>query len=801
MEQNDTKIKISVRNLVEFILRSGDLDNRQGGRRDSVDAMQQGSRIHKKIQRGMGAAYRAEVPLTITVPRELDGTAFEICVEGRADGIFTDEGGNTVIDEIKGVYRDLASIEEVVQVHRAQAMSYAYMYECECRSRSAESSFIPSDELCIRITYCNIETEGVKYFPETFSFDELEQWFNSLIDEYCKWAAWQYHWREQRNASIKQLQFPFPYRPGQRDLVAGVYRTIQRKKKLFIEAPTGVGKTISTVFPAVKSMGEGLTEKIFYTTAKTITRTVAEESFRIMKEQGLLFKLVTLTAKEKICVLEKPDCNPLACERAKGHYDRVNEAVFDMLMHETEISRELIAQYAQKHCVCPFEMCLDVTLWADGIICDYNYVFDPNVYLRRFFANEKPQDYVFLADEAHNLVDRAREMYSAELVKQDFLDVKRLVRDRNRKFVRAIDACNAEMLRIKRECDDCEVLADIDGLALKLMRMMTEFDEFLQERMDPAEKETIFKLYLDVRHFLHMYELLDENYLIFADYNEQEEFRIRLMCMDPSENLKNCFAKGRSAVMFSATLLPIRYYREQLGGTEDDYAVYAPSPFDTGNRLLMIGRDVSTKYTRRGENEYRRIADYIKAFTGAKKGNYFVFFPSYQMMNAVAELVEGEIPGLVMQSSNMTEREKEEFLEAFAAENDETLVGFCVLGGIFSEGIDLKNDRLIGAVVVGTGLPMVCNERELFRGFFDERNNHGFDYAYLYNGMNKVQQAAGRVIRTMEDRGAILLLDERFLQRQYTDLFPREWYPHEVVDLKRMQELLQAFWNEGNKGK
>ena len=796
MQQNDTKIKISVRNLVEFILRSGDLDNRQGGRRDSVDAMQQGSRIHKKIQKSMGAAYRAEVPLSLTVPRELDGTAFEICVEGRADGIFTEEDGTIVIDEIKGVYRELSAIEEVVPVHRAQAMCSAYMYECERRGRSAESAFAPAEELGIRITYCNIETEGVKHFPEVFPFTELEAWFESLIDEYGKWAAWQYHWIEKRNASIKQLQFPFPYRPGQKDLVAGVYRTIQRKKKLFIEAPTGVGKTISTVFPAVKSMGEGLTEKIFYTTAKTITRTVAEESFRIMKEQGLLFKLVTLTAKEKICVLEKPDCNPVACERAKGHYDRVNEAVFDMLMHETEISRELIAQYAEKHCVCPFEMCLDVTLWADGIICDYNYIFDPNVYLRRFFANEKPQDYVFLADEAHNLVDRAREMYSAELVKQDFLDVKRLVRDRNRKFVRAIDACNAEMLRIKRECDDCEVLADIDGLALKLMRMMTEFDEFLQERMDPAEKETIFQLYLDVRHFLHMYELLDENYIIFADYNEQEEFRIRLMCMDPSENLKNCFAKGRSAVMFSATLLPIRYYKEQLGGTEEDYAVYAPSPFEAENRLLMIGRDVSTKYTRRGEGEYRRIADYIKAFTEAKKGNYFVFFPSYQMMNAVAELAEGEIPGLVMQSSNMTEREKEEFLEAFAEENDGTLVGFCVLGGIFSEGIDLKNDRLIGAVVVGTGLPMVCNERELFRGFFDERNNHGFDYAYLYNGMNKVQQAAGRVIRTMEDRGAILLLDERFLQRQYTDLFPREWYPHEVVDLKRMQELLREFWEK-----
>ena len=629
---NKQNITISVRRLVEFILSSGNLDNREG-RRDALDAMQQGSRLHKKIQKSMGVGYSAEVPLSITVEEQRDGTDFSLCIEGRADGIFTNDDGITVIDEIKGVYREVSRIEEPVPVHRAQAMCYAYMYlmgnkkaektdavAAEARAEKSDAMAAKAGEeqsdvavaealttengepiqIGIRLTYSNLESDTTRYFEEIHTYESLRTWFTDLTHEYFKWAAWQYHWNERRNESIKKLQFPFEYRPGQKDLVSGVYRTILRKKKLFIEAPTGVGKTISTVFPTVKSMGEGLTEKIFYVTAKTITRTVAEETFRILDSQGLAFKLVTLTAKDKVCVLDKPDCNPDSCERACGHYDRVNDAVFDLLTNETGISRDLILAYAEKHCVCPFEMCLDVTLWADGVICDYNYVFDPNVYLRRFFANEEPRDYCFLIDEAHNLVERAREMYSATLIKQSFLDIKRMVKESNQSFVRCLEQCNTDLLRMKRECDECEVLAEIDGFALHLMKLMTEFDEFLQERINPADKEQILLFYLDVRHFLHMYELLDDNYIIFADYNEEEQFRLRLMCMDPSKNLKTCLEKGRSAVFFSATLLPISYYREQLGGEAEDYAIYAPSPFLPERRLLMIGKDVSTKYTRRG---------------------------------------------------------------------------------------------------------------------------------------------------------------------------------------------------------
>ena len=799
------EIKISVRNLVEFIMRSGDLDNTRSGKNE-VEAMQAGGRIHRKLQKQMGANYTAEVPLSITLPITYDDVSFDLTVDGRADGIITNnlikddvfsvlispeeemDKPEITIDEIKGVYMDVNHLTEPVSVHRAQAICYAYIYAVKYQH----------SRMGIRLTYCNLETESLKYFEEVFSLDELIEWFEKLINEYAKWAVWQMKWLLKRDDEINNLDFPFEYREGQKDLVTGVYKTILRKKKLFIEAPTGVGKTISTVFPTVKAMGVGIVNKIFYLTAKTITRTVAEETFRLLSEYGASMKVTTITAKEKVCVLDKPDCNPISCPRAKGHYDRVNDAVFDLLVSENEISRDLILSYAEKHNVCPFEMSLDVTLWSDAIICDYNYVFDPNVYLRRFFINDKQEDFVFLIDEAHNLVDRAREMYSAILHKDDFLIVKRSIKDGNAKLTRLLDQCNKDLLKLKRECDEFELAQEIDGLYMHLMGLMTEYEVYLQESRGNDGRDEIVKLYLDIRHFLNIYEVLDDNYTIYTDYDEAGRFRIKLQCMDPSRNLMKCYERGRSAVLFSATLLPISYYKEQLGGKNEDYAVYAPSSFSKENRLIMVAADVSTKYSRRNKREYDKILEYIKEFTRLRTGNYLVFFPSYQMMQLIYDLAEGEITGLVMQNSNMTEDERELFLEEFVEEPETSRVAFCVMGGIFSEGIDLKSSRLIGAVVVGTGLPMVCNERELFRGYFDAKNNNGFDYAYLYQGMNKVLQSAGRVIRTNEDRGAILLLDERFLQNQYYQLFPKEWFPFEPVNLDSMTNMVMDFWKGNN---
>ena len=360
--------------------------------------------------------------------------------------------------------------------------------------------------------------------------------------------------------------------------------------------------------------------------------------------------------------------------------------------------------------------------------------------------------------------------------------------------MKQLELCNKDLLSLRRECDEFEVIAQVDGLVIHLMRLISEFDIFLQEHVLLEGKEEILQLYLGIRHFLNIYELLDEHYTIYTDYDEEDRFRIKLQCMDPSKNLSNCMGRVRSTILFSATLLPIAYYKEQLGGKEDDYAVYAPSSFLPERRLIMIGRDVSTKYSNRTDQEFRKIANYIIDFVSAKTGNYMVFFPSYQMIQRVEEYVIDKIKGLVIQNSMMSEEERETFLAEFVEDPIESRVGFCVMGGIFSEGIDLKSSRLIGAVIVGPGLPMVCNERELFRGYFDEKNGNGFCYAYLYQGMNKVLQSAGRVIRTKEDQGAILLLDERFSQRQYSHLFPREWFPNEVVNQNTMHKRLRDFW-------
>ncbi len=811
------KIKVSVRTLVEFIMRSGDLESGSG--RMDADAMQAGSRLHRKIQKSMGSNYTAEVPLSVEVPLTDGDESFLLVIEGRADGVIRNEDDSFVIDEIKCTYRDVMSLEKAEQVHLAQARCYAYMLGIKEEKLGAPEvdaaglSDVPAEEQAskaeqglaafgIQLTYCNIETEKIKHFKESLSGEELTTWFDSLVKEYAKWAVWERRWKKLRNASAKELQFPFPYREGQRDFVAGVYRSVVREKKLFAMAPTGVGKTISTVFPSVKAVGEGLTEKLFYLTAKTIVRTVAEETFSLLADHGLMFKTVTITAKEKICVLDKPECNPFTCPRAKGHFDRVNDALFDMLTNEKNITRDLIEAYAEKHMVCPFEFCLDLTLWADAVICDYNYVFDPTVALKRFFGGEGKNQYVFLVDEAHNLPERAREMYSATLWKEEFLNVKRLLGKQMPKLAKRLEACNKELLRLKRECDSFTEHTEFGTLVLHLTRLMTECEEYLKDEKRPGtERDAVLNLYFEARHFLAMYDFADTDYRFYTSYGEDGSFYARVQCMQPARALAEQLKKGKSAVFFSATLLPVRYYMEELGGTEEDYAIYVPSPFRKEQRLVMVGCDVNFRYSNRGQRMYEKAADYILAFTKAKQGNYFVFFSSYRMLQDVAAVLEEKADNqtvfLHKQKTNMTEAEREEFLLQFAEESEGTHIGLCVLGGIFGEGIDLKGERLIGAVIVGTGLPLVCDERELFRRYYDEQEENekdGFSCAYLYPGMNKVQQAAGRVIRTMEDKGAILLLDDRFAGNQYASLFPKEWYPYETVTLSNLTPVLEAFW-------
>ena len=786
MDENLPVIRISVRNLVEFILREGDIDNRTGGGQDPEN-MQMGSRIHRKIQRQMGSDYQAEVPLKTEIV--CDG--FTLKIEGRADGlIHTKE--QVMVDEIKGVLRELDRVQEPAGIHLAQAKCYASMV--------AEQEGV--DEIGVQMTYCQMETEEVKRFQYSYQSNELKVWFDEVIRQYKKWAKFQIEWRKARNASVKGIEFPFPYRKGQRDLAVSVYRTILRKKKLFIQAPTGVGKTISTVFPAVKAVGEELGEKIFYLTAKTITRTVAEQAFETLREQNLKFKVITLTAKEKICFCEETSCNPDDCPYAKGHFDRVNDAVYELLMQEDVMSREVLEAQARKHKVCPFEMALDVSTWVDGVICDYNYVFDPDARLRRFFAEGGAGGYLFLIDEAHNLVERGRQMYSAELCKEDFLAVKKLVKGEAPRFAKRLEACNKILLAMKKECENYKVLDNISHFGIQLMNVLSETDRYLEECVDKEVRETVLDFYFQVRSFLNIYDGLDENYVVYTEYQENGRFVLKLFCVNPAANLQKCLDKGNSAVFFSATLLPIQYYKRLLSTEKDNYAVYIDSSFDTKKRLLMNGVDVSTRYAMRSREMYQRYATYIFRVVKAKMGNYLIFFPSYRFMEDVYQeftqllASDEEEMELVIQQKHMDEEERENFLRAFEMGREKSLIGFGVLGGIFSEGIDLTNEKLIGTLIIGTGLPQVCNEREILKSYFDQKGLYGFDYAYRYPGMNKVLQAAGRVIRTEDDRGVILLLDERFQREKGKEIFPKEWADCERCRLDIVEEKIRLFWEK-----
>ena len=864
--------RISVRTLVEFLLRSGDLDSRAQRGMD-VEAALAGGRIHRKLQKAEKGDYAAEVMLS----RDTEFEDLVIRVEGRADGIIgyrgLQEAGKTaeitdkqadqsagitaeqtdqsagitaeqadqspeiaaeqadqaqeiadeqtdrssvIVDEIKGMYLDVAALEEPFPVHLAQAKCYAAI----CADRYGLG------EIGVRMTYVNLETEELHYFHSMYTGVEIEEWYRKLVQDWYRWAKWQMDHIRLRNESMKHMDFPFPYRAGQQKLTAAVYHAIKEAKELFLMAPTGVGKTMSCVFPAVRAIGEEHGDRIFYLTAKNETLSVGTEAFSILLDKGLDFRTIRITSKEKICPLNEPSCNPDDCMFAKGHFDRINEAVFDLIRKREILDRSSIMKMAVERRVCPFELTLDTASWCDAILCDYNYVFDPDAQLKRFFAEGTKGGYIFLIDEAHNLVERGRDMYSAVLVKEHVLGARRILKDGPKEaakeegfgkadggdakaVVRALDRVNRIMLELKHRTEDSPSgaslgkpylligFAEADELLKACALLYGRLQAYYEESKKTAVKEALLDFYFEIRSFVSVSETLDESYVIYAEEDEEGHFAIKLFCVNPAGRLSAQMAKGRMAVLFSATLLPLDYYRRLLTTKEDPYAVYAPSPFEEDHRLLLLASDISTRYADRGEDMYRRIARYIQEMARARTGNYLVFFPSYRMLKDVFEVYrrEFDVPEVnwVLQSSRMQEDDREIFLENFYEDPEHSLVGFCVMGGMFSEGIDLTGTKLIGAAIVGAGIPQVSNEREILKDYY---GRDGFDYAYRFPGINKVEQAAGRVIRTAEDLGVILLLDERLLASSYTRLFPREWRRREVCTVESVGMKIREFWEK-----
>ncbi len=797
---------VSVRDLVEFVLRRGDL----GGEREFVgsDRALAGIRGHQKIQRSRPTGYLTELP----VEHRVEVEEFTLLIRGRIDGLLlTSE--RVLLEEIKTVSASWK--HEADPLHWAQAKFYGYMHTRENALK----------ELVIQLVYLELPGGKVTEFRETVSFGELSEFFETTTAEYVTWLQERHHWCLARDASIAALAFPFPqYRPGQRELAVAAYRVLANGGRLFLAAPTGIGKTISTLFPAVKALKEGKLERIFYLTARTVGRAIAEKALVDLRRAGLKLRAVTLTAKEKVCVREGHPCDPLTCPLARGYYDRVKPAIREALEHE-EITRSVLEAVAQKHQVCPFELSLDVSVWVDAIICDYNYVFDPQVYLHRHFA-EDGGAYAFLVDEAHNLVDRARDMFSADLEGRELLDVKRAIKKAAPRCAKALGQLQTAMRKLVSTAEpDAETIEASDPSAeLNLFPASTatirkqddgvstsrEFPESiiepLETALDEAEKwlvknqpaefrEALLALYFRLHSFRRTAGVYDERFMTIIE--SEPAIKVRLFCLDPSLLLRNALARGKAAIFFSATLTPMDYYRTLLGGDPEDTTLQLASPFPPENLAVLIQDRIQTHFKGRAESIGEVVAA-IGTLVQGRRGNYLVYFPSYQYLNDVLREFQVSYPTVpvLVQRPGMTEPERDDFLAAFSVEHGETLVGFAVLGGIFGEGIDLVGERLIGAVIVGVGLPQLCVERDLIRNYFQQQNAAGFEYAYTFPGMNRVLQAIGRVIRSETEHGVVLLIDARFNEVRYRRLFPAWWKYLRVRHADGLREALGSFWRQ-----
>ncbi|MBE6005756.1 MAG: ATP-dependent DNA helicase [Sarcina sp.] len=1008
--------KISVRGLVEFMLRSGSLEL-AGGRSDEA-SMAEGARIHRSLQKKEGAGYQAEVPLRIDLPvlasdpdlsvlrlaettgadeetvtpEEGDGNQEEsidpegtggnqektaaaeesvapeenggngyttvlVRLEGRADGIYLrkdeessqgetnpskkdsskkdslkidsstevlsktgssktrpsnedpaedglseenpqkKEAGIWTIDEIKTI-RGALKPERPEEVHLAQARCYGRIY--------AEQQGL--ERIGIRMTYCSRLTGQVWYFYEEWTYEDLDSWFGDLIRSWLPWLGLRLSCRRTAIRTLREMQFPYVYRKGQFDLAAGVYRTIVHGRKLFLQAPTGTGKTLAVLFPSLKALGEGKAERIFYLTAKAVAGRAATEALTLLKERGLNIRSLVISSRDRICPLETVECTPAHCPRADGHYDRVNDALEDLLRRAGEgdvMTAERISECARDHGVCPYELARDAVDFADVIICDYNYIFHPEAAFTTPFDRS-----LLLIDEAHNLLDRARDMYSASLASREVRTFRRSVRDRQPGLWKSMRGLVRVLGRLEKEAagdgrGDGQVLAGEDrperALVLEgwteekitkesgtkeigtqvtstgeagtketgvkeagtrvtstgeastgeagteetgagvisaeetgaagtpakeellsalretgdAIRWILEQDSKSRALQSAAGIETegpgrdLLDFYFGISHFQKMLEEIDSHYIVYSTGGGRRRggrgFELHLFCADPSGRVGSRMASYISTVLFSATFLPIQYYKGLLGGGPEDYEMYAPSSFPPERRKILIVKDVTSRYRDRSADNYERIAGAIGQAAACHPGNYMAFFPSYLFLENVLEAFRGlygtsdQAPAgisVLAQKPQMTDRERADFLQAFEeARTDRTLVGFCVMGGMFGEGIDLRDDRLIGTFVVGTGIPPVDPGRELLKRYFSDRGRAGYDFAYRFPGMNKVLQAAGRVIRTSTDTGVILLLDGRFGEAVNRGLFPAEWGDPPAVDSGTAARLVGEFWD------
>ena len=759
--------RVPVRELVEFSIHGEDILPAAG-----KSDMQAGMKGHKAWQGMLPEGWQAEVPVSLTVAAE----GIDFLISGRMDAYF--DADKPTIQELKLASGSYAPPEAAWPAHRAQAAVYGHMV-CQERGKAA-----------VRLRVVYVTDMGVQRasFEEELSAGALASEFQKLMDAYAKWEAIQRKHRARRDESLAALPFPFDtYRPGQREMAVQVFTAVRSKKRLFASMPTGTGKSAAVLFPALKALGQGLTGQIFYLTARTTARQAPLQALDLMRQRGLHARSLTLNAKEKQCPGFKR-CHPDDCPRAKGHFVRLPDAL-DEMMEQTDWSGQKVTAVADAFQLCPFEFALSLCEIADVVICDYNYAFDPAARIKRIF--EWRTDLTLLVDESHNLASRTRDMLSGLADGPELRAYRTLLSKTAGRKGRLYKALTDALLKLRdipfEEDTQEKELAELpEGLLPAMQTLLDEVMEAFSAPPPGGAGQGLGDIYQIAVGFCAAADRGLSNYALLCR-RQGKERALRLLCLSVAEHLREATKRLSGSVFFSATLSPLNAMQKLLGGTEEDACFALPSPFPKDN-LLVIRHRVDTRYALRRETASQAAGAILRAFA-ARPGKYIAFFPSYAYLKLVgAELLlsDPNLP-LLVQENGMEEPAREAFLAQFTADS-RPLLGLCVLGGVFAEGIDLPGERLLGVMVVGVGLPMVCLEQEALRRHYEKTLDDGFAYAYRYPGMHKVLQAAGRVIRSETDRGVVLLIDQRYYQSDYLSLCPPHW--------RFEADSLEGFWRK-----
>lgn len=772
------KKQLAVKEIAYFLYSSGDLTSEFFSNYSSLD----GTRAHQYLQKKYNAESRSEV----YVKHEITIDDYELLITGFIDGVL-DIDGKKILEEIKSTKVNLDDIEiDYHQEHLAQLKIYAYIY---CKTNGL-------DGINTRLTYVKLVTYEVKSFDEYYSINQLEDFFNKSINKYLDWLNILEEANNNKIDSIKNITFPFEnMRDGQRDLMKASYYTMKNNDILYALAPTGIGKTMATLFSSLKSLEEP-EQKLFYLTPKSIQKGICVDSVKILMEQGLRLKSLVLTSKEKSCLNDKKICDPEKCGFAKGFFNRLKGAV-DEIFNMTDLyDSDVINKVAIKHMICSFEFSLYLSYFCDLVICDYNYVFDPKAHLIRYFDDNtyKPK---ILIDEAHNLISRSKDMYSATILISDVLRLNQLVHNLDISFNTTVKqlvlALSVYDERISKDMFYYGYFLD-DNIFNCLYKLKNKSETIFSDNQTFLNRDEAVDLYFRIKGFIDIAEYFDDNH-VFIVKKIEDDYEVSINCLDASEYiLETIKDKCFGAIFFSATLYPIDYHMDLLTKGEGKYLML-DSPFAQDNLKLIVKDNVSTKYKDR-ESSIDNIIDTTNTLLNSKKGNYIIFFPSYKYIDLFLEKFDTKDYEIIKQTSSLSEFERNSIFDKFKGE-DKNKLGLFVMGGVFSEGLDYVADALSGVIIVGVGLPQVNLLNNIVKEFFELKYNRGFDYAYTYPGFNKVVQSAGRVIRTESDRGVVIIIDERYKYRLYRNIMPRHWNHSKTInndyDLKYE---LESFWSK-----